>query len=150
METNIHTMLVVRAMLSQTLFRDPEIQNKFMDLIQSNIETLRCEYNPEQITYTVRVKKTSVRKYPDYRPEACFYYNIIGELIRQLLTLYKDKTISCIMRYQSYLNDICPDNANIPYIAAYSIYNEIMSNPTIICNLADIQCISDNIIQIIM
>lgn len=142
---DLHTILTVRNILSRTLFRRSDVQNKFMQLLYTYIDILKCEYSPEQLTYTIKVKKTSVKRMPNYRPEVSFYYNIIGNIMRDLLTQFKDIVVDLFQIH------IFGANKNA-YIDAYNLYNMIVSDQSRfnLANLANVQCISDNIIQIIM
>lgn len=145
---DFHEVLTVRSALCQTLFREPEVQSTFMSLIQQAIDPIKCEYNPEQLTYTIKVKKTSVKRMPNYRPEVSFYYNIVCSIMQQILTIYKDQVIQIFMRFPQILNIAQSNDSD--YMRAYSIYNKLISNQYQLCNLVNVQCISDGVIQIIM
>lgn len=137
-------VLHVREALIKNNFWDQETVARFIELFQGYIECIKYDYDPASFTISLRIKKTAVRKIPNYRAEVQFYYNIIGQIMMVILKDYKDKIIKCLM---SYFN---PNNDDITYQSVYNTYFTMTTNPTYLYNLANVQCIMDNVVQIIL
>lgn len=142
-----HKILLVRNILAKYFFKRPEVQESFIRLLESNLDVIKCEYIPEQQMYVVKIKKTSIRKMPNYRPEASFYYNILGDIVRNLLAMHKTLVLTCFSTEIDKIASLYPNEfiIRVPYL----LYDDIMLNHIVLSNLMNIQCVSDNIIQII-
>lgn len=139
----LNDVLKVREALVKNGFWDHAIIDRFVVLFQQFVECLKYEYDPNSFTINLKIKKTAVRKIPNYRPEAYFYYNIIGNIMAIILKENKEKVIYCL---QSYMQS-CPALAGK---SVYDIYFAIITNPMYLYNMASVQCIMDNIVQVIL
>ena len=137
-------VLRVREALLIGGFWDQATVDRFMQLFQQFVEILKYDYDPTGCTINIKIKKTAVRKLNNYAPEASFYYNILGNVMMLILKENKEKVIRCISNYLNSTNWSWTDGS------VYDIYFSIIADPTYLYNLANVQCIMDNTIQIIL
>jgi len=131
-------VLKVREAMLREGFWDQETVNRFAVLFQQFIDIIKYDYDPITNSILFKIKKTTVKKMPNYRAEAMFYYNAVGNAIMILLKEYKDKIIFCLGRYFDKETNI------------YELYSDIVSNSMYMYNLTNVQCIYDNIVQVVL
>lgn len=139
----LNEVLRVREALVKYGFWNQATVDRFVTLFQQYVECLKYEFDPRTNTISLKIKKTAVRKIPNYRPEVHFYYNIIGNVMMTMLKENKQQVICCL---QNYIQS-CPDMTGK---SVYNIYFAMITDPTYLYNMANVQCIMDNIVQVIL
>ena len=134
----LDNVLIVRESLLKGGFWDQETINRFVTLFSQFIDILEYKYDPATFTINCKVRKTTVKKMPNYRAESIFYYNSVGNAMMILLKEFKDRVIKCLINTFG--------NSEL----SYEIYFNIITNAAYTYNLTNVQCISDSIVQIIL
>jgi hypothetical protein len=130
------------ALLKGNFWDQPTIE-RFVSLFQQYVEILKYEYDPNTFTITIKIKKTAARKISNFRPESYFYYSILGNVMLVILKENKERVIQCLCNYQN--------KYNIHDSTVYDLYFAMTTNqPTYLYNMANLQCITDNIVQIVL
>ena len=135
------SVLKVREALLKGNFWDQNTADRFMQLFQQFVEILKYDFDPIGYTINIKIKKTAAKKMNNYSPNALFYYNIIGNIMMLILKENKERVIYCL---QNYRDEYYPNGS------VYDVYFALISNPTYLYNLANVQCIMDNVVQIIL
>lgn len=131
-------VLKTREALLRGNFWDQNIVNRFIELFSQFIDILKADYDPITFSINIKIKKTTVKKMPNYRAESIFYYNAVGNAMMILLKEQKDRVIDCLAK-----------QFNIS-ASVYDLYFCIINDVTYVYNLTNVQCISDNIVQIVL
>lgn len=139
----LQDVLRVREALIKYGFWDQPTVDRFITLFQQFVECLKCDYDPNTFTISFKIKKTAVKKIPNYRPEVYFYYSILGSVMMLILKENKERVIRCL---QNYIQN-CP---SLGGKSVYDIYFTMITNTTYLYNLANVQCIMDNLVQVIL
>ena len=139
----LQDVLRVREALIKYGFWDQTTVDRFITLFQQFVECLKCDYDPNTFTIRIKKKKTAVKKIPNYRPEVYFYYSILGSVMMLILKENKERVIRCL---QNYIQN-CP---SLEGKSVYDIYFTMITNTTYLYNLANVQCIMDNLVQVIL
>lgn len=134
-------VLKLREILIRENFWDQNTVNRFIEIFQQFIDILKADFDPIGYTINIKIKKTTVKKMPNYRAESIFYYNAIGNTMMILIKENKDRIIACLSNYYGNTLDIA---------SIYEIYFSFIANVSHLYNLTNVQCISDNIVQIIL
>ena len=135
-EFNIDLSLInnIRHLIFTNLYSDVRYIQNLVDTISRHIENLGMEFNPNNYTITINVKKTSIRKTygARFRHEPNFYYQFISNIFTEFFNTNKDKIIEVI---------------STVYQDPYTEFNQIATSP-MIGNLCHVTCLSDKILVI--
>lgn len=124
----------IRHLIFTNLYSDTRYIQNLIDIISKHIEILGAEFNPNNYTITVNVKKTSIRKMygARFKHEPNFYYQFISNIFAEFFNTNRDRIIEVLAgMYQD------------PYI----VFNQIVTGP-MIGNLCHVTCLSDKILVI--
>lgn len=123
----------LRYLLFTNFYGKMEYIQKLTEIINKNIDCLGIDYCSRNYTFTVKIKKTAMRKQHKFRHNPGFYYQIIPNIFSEFIKMNEQDVISV-------LGTVYDD----PYTVVQYLYN----NPMMLCNLCYVSCISDNIIFI--
>lgn len=141
-----HAIDKIRFVLAGSLFRREDFICNFVKKLSQSLPMLKYEYDPAQLTYTIRLKKTAVKKLPNYNASASYYYNIVADVVHGILSEYKSAILESLVVPVVCYKDI---NASTPIIVVNTYY-ELINVPAYSYHLFNVQIISDNIIQIVL
>lgn len=122
-----------RCFMHHYIYSDTNMINNLKDIILNEIPCITINYNEMQKSFTLKIKKSSLRKIKGYNHETLFYKMVVNNVMHKFLTFNKNiiynKMIS-IYRDQS-----------------QNLYNFIDSED-MAANLCRIECYNDNLIKI--
>ena len=139
--------VIIRSILASTLFRDSNFQNQFMELFNKVFQCVKFNYDSLTSTYTFRIKKTSVKKIPNYNSTSNFYYPFVAGILATMIKNYKNSIVEMMITDRNIISYI-PKNGISVYEFCFNTITVLASNQGLLSCLFDIQCISDNIVQI--
>lgn len=144
-------LYALRSIFRPIIFGQPNSQEEFIRLIEANIDILKYEYDSVHWSYTIKIRKTSIKRLPNFKAEGYFYYNIIGKIISQMICNHRTELVDTLMAmddrvFSSTIGFRYPADVS-KYSAAYDLVHRLVQNPNNI-SLISLQCIGDNIIQI--
>lgn len=89
--TNFRVLMYNKGYLNK-----PEYINTLIDIINKYISTMDVSYSTSDFTITVKIKKTAMKKYPNFSHNVMYYYGIFNTIFREFvdgLELYYDNSI---------------------------------------------------------
>ena len=136
----MNQILHIREALTRGGFWDQETINRFVELFSKTIKitSFEVDLTSQSIFIHINSKKSVLNKLQNYRAESMYFYSIIGNVMLQLIPMYKNKFIDCI--YYNY---------GLTMVQINELYNQIVTDQFCLCNLFNVQLISDSIVQII-
>ena len=123
----------MRYILNNTLYKDTNAIESLKQIITRYIDCLGIEFSPVNFTFTIKIKKTAMRKMSGFKHMSDYYYQTIPNIFREFISSHEQNVLQG-------LRTIYPD----PYSALQYYYNNI----SILANLCHLTCISDNIVII--
>lgn len=123
----------IRYLLFSHLYSNPVFIQNLTDIISRNIECLSVEYSPSKYTFTIKIKKTSMRKFHGFDHNPNFYYQLIPNIFLEFIKTNEQMVLECLR--ERYDNPI-------------DIINQLYANPYILSNICQVSCIADNILII--
>lgn len=137
--TQYHTdMLVdtnnIRYALCIGLYNSPSCIDSIKEIISRYIECNNIEFDPSNYSFSIKIKKTAMRKNRDFRHNPEFYYPIASNIFREFISNNSQAVIDS-------LSSIYGGNAA-------AVLDTIKNNHNVIANLCYLTCISDNIVII--
>ena len=132
--TNLIDIQNIRYLLFTNLYGNEAYINSLTGIISKHIDCLNIEYSPITYTYTIKIKKTAMRKNHGFDHNPNYYYQIIPNIFREFLQTNQTAIMSVLS--QKYAN--CQDIMN----------SLIYSDYYCIANLCQVSCIADNILII--
>lgn len=127
---DIHNL---RYLLFSHLYSNPAFIQNLTDIISRNIECLSVEYSPSKYMFTIKIKKTSMRKFHGFDHNPNFYYQLIPNIFLEFIKTNEQIILECLR--ERYDNPI-------------DIINQLYANPYILSNICQVSCIADNILVI--
>lgn len=128
------TISSFRYLLNTSIYNQIDAINDLSMIIGGYIDCLTMDYNNMNRVFTIKIKKTSMKKMYSFQHNTAFYYNIIPSIFKDFLNKEKDSIIAL-------LRTTC----NNPI----QTFNNIISKDNIILSgLCEVTCVSDNIIFI--
>lgn len=124
-----------RAILYQNVYNTLENIQLFKNIIQKHIDCIGdIVFDPCTYTFTIKVRKSFITKFPSHRHESDCYYRVVSAIMVELLSYFKINLISAFSQI---------------YIDPVSMYRDIVSQTVYpLSNLCHIVCIGDSLIQI--
>lgn len=123
----------VRYLLFTNLYNDTNALSRLTEIIAKHIECLSIDYNSSTYTFTVKIKKTAMRRLHGFRHDPNFYYQVIPDIFSEFIAGNKDRILAAL---------------SSTYQNPSEVLNSIYMNKYIMANLCHMSCISDNIIVI--
>lgn len=138
-EALISELIAARHVLFTHLYCNPECINTLTELIKSHIDTLDISFDQNDYTFTVNVKKTSMKKMygSKFSHDAIFYYEFIDKIFRDFLNIYKNDVINAFK------------DCDFPEVPEYAFDHITLGPPyPTLANLCHVTCLSDKILVI--
>lgn len=134
MSQPIKVMTDIRLILHNTLYTNHEFFVELIKKLSQRIDTLQVSYNISTFSINIKIKKTTMKKVMNFEHNVLFYYDLITDAIREILSDNQSLIIN-------YLRPIYGGSA-------INIFAITMQNPSLISLIYNATCISDNIINI--
>lgn len=119
----------LRYFLFTNLYSDRSYIESLSNIIAKHIDCLSIEYSEESYSFTIKIKKTAMRKFPGFEHDPNFYYQKIKDIFDEFIHTH-EAAIS---------NLLFGNNCGDLYQVVSSLYYPLL------CHLS---CIFDNIIII--
>lgn len=132
-DTNLIDVNKVRYLLFTHLYNNPASIDNLTSIIGKYIECLGINYDPNTFTFTIKIKKTAMRRIHGFKQDPSFYYIKIPEIFREFLSANEGVIMPALQ--QDYPNP-------------KDVLNTIYLNYSIMANLCHVSCIADNIVII--
>lgn len=133
-QTNLIDIQNIRYLLFTNLYGNEAFINSLTGIITKHIDCLNVNYSATDFTYTIKIKKTAMRKNHGFDHNPRYYYQIIPNIFREFFQINQTAILSVLS--QKYAN-------------AQEIINSLItSNFYCLANLCQISCIDDNILII--
>mgnify|MGYP003299239855 CR=1 FL=1 len=136
-KTNYETSLVdinnIRYLLFRNLYGNTAFIQSLTEIITRNIDCLGIDYSASEYTFTIRIKKTTMRKMYGFYHDPNFYYSIIPNIFKEFIETHEPIIIS-ILREK--------------YADPFNIIQKLYMDHYTLSNLCHVSCISDNILVI--
>ncbi len=132
-ETNLTDIQNIRYLLFLNLYGNEAYINLLSEIIAKHIDCLSIDYNSNNYTFTIKIKKTAMRKYHGFNHNPNYYYQIIHNIFKEFISNNLD-IISYILKSK--------------YSNPQEIINKFNAGVYCIENLCYVSCIADNILII--
>lgn len=104
------------------------------EYIKKYIPNTEIVYNSLTKSFTIKIRKTSIKKIKGYKNNVQFYYYLIGEAFNDFFKEQKEEIIKLL--YDSFGD------------SAFYALNTCINNPKFMYNLFNAYCLADNILEI--
>lgn len=132
-ETDLANMNNIRYLFFIHLYCNSKCIKSLTDIITKHIECLSIDYSQTTYTFTIKIKKTVMRKIHGFKQDPNFYYLSIPNIFMDFIKANEQDVLSALSeRY---------DNP-------YTVLDNLYSNPRLMANLCHVSCIADNIVYI--
>lgn len=138
---------IMRSVLASTIFRSEEFQAEFMETFNKVFPCVKYQYDPYKSIYTFRVKKTAVKKIQNYSSTSEFYYPFIADMVSCIIKQNKLSIMQLMMLNVSIHKHLPAEDISIYEFCSNTI-DVLTSHQGLLSCLFDVQCISDNIVQV--
>ena len=124
----------IRYILITNFYNDPSYIYSIKEIITKYIECNNIEFSLLDYAFSVKIKKTAMRKNREFRHNPEFYYPIVSNIFMEFLSNNRQAIINA-------LYPIYGDRSSI-------VLDIICCNHGVIANLCYLTCISDNLVII--
>lgn len=124
----------LRYLLFLNLYGSEVIIESLSNIISKHIDCLNIEYCPSSYTFTIKIKKTAMRKYHGFDHDPKYYYTIIPSIFKEF--------IQTNANYVSKALEAKYPIREIPLIMDKLINSDYYC----LANMCHISCIADNIL----
>lgn len=131
--TNMVDIHNIRYLLFKNLYGDNAFIQSLTDAIARNIECLSIDYSASTYTFTIKIKKTAMRKVYGFDHDPNFYYQIVSNIFKEFIQ-YNEPAVCTV------LGEIYPNPKEV--------LNYLYINYLNMANLCHASCIADNILVI--
>lgn len=135
-QTNLVDVNTVRYLLCTNFYCNHSMIDSLKEIIYRNIDCLGIEFSVLDYSYTVKIKKTAMRKLNGFDHTPSYYYQtIIPRIFKEYLSTHEQAVIQAIRHAH-------PDKD------PHRVLQYIYTNEAIMANLCHVTCISDNTLVI--
>lgn len=131
--SNISLLAEMRYLLFNTVYSNMDYIEDLKRIIGKYISVLNIDYSPETFSFTIKVKKTGMRRICRFRHTPEFYYAFIPSIFREFITLHKNDIISPKMLFKYNPSELL---------------DYVLADNNVMVNLCNISCMFDNIVII--
>lgn len=136
---------IIRSVLSNTLFRDPSFQLAFTAEFDKKFPSVKCTYDTEHNFYLFRIKKTSIKKIPDYEFTSSFYCTYVSSILKDMISMNKDYVLNLFR--QSNISTYCPAGKSVLEFC-HETFMSLVSNEVYLGLLFDVLCFAGNTVEV--
>ena len=131
--TDLTDIQNIRYLLFLNLYGNEAYINSLSEIIAKHIDCLSIDYNNYTYTFTIKIKKTAMRKYHNFDHSPNYYYQIIHNIFKEFINnnIY---IISNILKSK--------------FSNPQEVIDKFNSELYCIENLCHVSCIADNILII--
>ena len=122
-----------RCLLHHYIYSNPEYIEKFKEILSRHIAYLQMDYNPYEKCFTIKIKKTSLKKVAGFEHSTIFYYNLLNHVLQTFLVELRDPILG-------FMKDVYGSNA-------IQVYLFLVHGASAI-NILNVECYGDNILKI--
>lgn len=133
-KTDLTDIQNIRYLLFLNLYGNKVYTDMLLNIISRHIDCLSIDYSPNEYTFTIKIKKTTMRKYHGFDHNPNYYYNTIHNIFKEFIN-QNSSVIEDILRSNNYSNP-------------KEIINKFNNGIYCIENLCHVSCIADNILVI--
>lgn len=131
--TNLYNVQCIRGCLLRHYTID--IINLMDQYIRKYIDSFDITYNSLTYSFTIRIKKSGMRKrYNNFKHEVMFYYNILKNIFYDFFNENRSLVVGMLRSNYGFEAD--------------KIYDDFILNPDKFLNLFQVYCIESNIIEV--
>lgn len=123
----------IRYLLFKNLYGNGAFIMSLTDIIARNIECLGIDYSASTYTFTIKIKKTAMRKIYGFEHNPNFYYQIISNIFKEFIQ-QNELAVRMALAEKYYNPKEILDNLYVNYLN--------------MANLCHVSCIADNILVI--
>lgn len=132
-ETDLTLVNEIRYILFTKVYNDITSIKSLTDVISHSIDCLSIEYDHMSYTFTIKIKKTSMRKIHGFNHNPNFYYAVVSDIFKLFLDMNENTIV---------------DALSVKFTDPIAIFVNLLHSPSKLSNLCHVSCISDNIIVI--
>lgn len=132
-QTELSNINNIRYILFTNFYSNPMYIESLKSIITKHIDCLSIDYDPVRYTFTIKIKKTSMRKVNGFSHESIFYHNIISSIFEEFLKTHERDVLNIL---------------SCRYPEPGSALQYIYSMPGFLANLCLVSCMQDNIVCI--
>lgn len=125
----------IRYILHSKFYSNEKYIDELKKIIENNIDCLSIDFAPANYSFTIKIKKTSMKKNSSFKNNPEYYYH---DIIRSIFKVFLYENRIDISKYMS--SSIMMSNSESSALIANIINSPMLSN------LCKISCISDNVI----
>lgn len=122
-----------RCLLHHYIYSNPEYIEIFKNILSRYIPCLQMDYNSYEKCFTIKIKKTSLKKVAGFEHSTIFYYKVLNFALQSFLVTL-EKPILGFMR------EVYGANATQIYV--------FLVHGTSAINILNVECYGDNILKI--
>jgi len=134
---NMNIVHHIRYILFKYFYSNPVYIEQLNQIINRNIDCLSVEYDNLAYTFTIKIKKTSMRKIRGFNHDSMFYYHLIPGIFKEFV----DANIVPIRQYLK-------ERVGNDEVAISQYINNLYSDIYCLNNICGISCLGDNILLI--
>ena len=135
-------VLQIRQALLQNGFWNTETINTIITSIDACIGVIKFDYDHLRNCITIQIRKTLLKK-NGMTHDVLSYYPLVSSIMTNIMVMYKKSILACLANYFGISNiNNCKE--------LFDLYNWMLSDSACISNLVNIQCVGDNVVQIIL
>lgn len=134
-QTDLGTVNHIRCILFTIFYNDSTIIESLKEFISRNIECLGIDFSPTDFAFTIKIKKTAMRKLNGFEHCPRYYYQTVSKIFSEFISAHEHKLMLGL-------------KITHPDVDPYQMLQYIYNNQAIMANLCYVTCISDNILVI--
>ena len=110
----------IRFILFKTLYPDMNCIEELKQCIANNIETLSIDFDPSDFSFTVKIKKTAMRRIKGFNHSPIFYYSLINNVFVQFINENKER----IRAQYPNIGELTTETSLFHYLATISCFDD--------------------------
>lgn len=131
--TNMTDINKIRYLLFTNFYNNSMYIEQLKEIINRHIECISVEYSSSDYTFTIKIKKTAMRKLPGFVHNPNYYYHTIPNIFKEFISNNKQSILHVL---------------RMMYNDPSQVLEQIYDNHFIMANLCHTTCIADNIVVI--
>ena len=132
-QTNLADINSLRYLLFTNFYNNMSYIQNLTEIISKNIECLGIDYSAFEYSFTIKIKKTAMRRMHLFKHKPDFYYQIIPAIFNEFIKNNEQEVLKAL---------------STRYDNPYRVLQYLYETPGFLANLCHLTCIDDNIIII--